>query len=240
MNSSLVMKIARVCVAAACTLQAGFSIAEVNTDVRDAAMRWLQGSASQGVHASGTSLKVLVSVGEVDPRLKLAACAAMEAYAPVGSRLWGKTRVAVRCVDGVARWNVTLPASVQAWGAAWVVKNPITVGQPLADNDLMLAEVDWAAEGDPVLVERDAWAGQIATRALTTGQTLRRSMVKPVQVFSAGAPVRVVAQGAGFQISADAQALTAGVVGQPTRVRMEGGKVSSGVVVDARTVRIDL
>jgi flagella basal body P-ring formation protein FlgA len=65
-------------------------------------------------------------------------------------------------------------------------------------------------------------------------------MVKPVQVFSAGAPVRVVAQGAGFQISADAQALTAGVVGQPTRVRMEGGKVSSGVVVDARTVRIDL
>ena len=159
---------------------------------------------------------------------------------PVGSRLWGKTRVAVRCVDGVGRWNVTLPASVQAVGAAWVVKNPITVGQQLVDNDLILAEVDWAAEGDPVLVEREVWVGQIATRALTTGQALRKSMVKPAQVFPAGAPVRVVAQGAGFRISADAQALTAGVVGQPTRVRMEGGRVSSGVVVDAHTVRIDL
>ena len=132
------------------------------------------------------------------------------------------------------------PASVQAWGPAWVVKNPVTVGQQLADNDLVVAEVDWAAESNPVLVEREAWAGQVATRALTTGQTLRKNMVKPTQVFQAGAPVRVVAQGAGFQISGDAQALTAGVVGQSTRVRMESGRVSSGVVVDAHTVRIDL
>jgi flagella basal body P-ring formation protein FlgA len=52
--------------------------------------------------------------------------------------------------------------------------------------------------------------------------------------------VRVVAQGAGFQISSEAQALSAGVVGQTARVRMENGKVSTGTVLDMRTVKIDL
>ena len=75
---------------------------------------------------------------------------------------------------------------------------------------------------------------------LTTGQTLRQGMVKPAQVFQAGASVRVVAQGPGFQVSSDAQALSAGVVGQMARVRMENGRVSSGVVLDMRTVKIDL
>jgi flagella basal body P-ring formation protein FlgA len=75
---------------------------------------------------------------------------------------------------------------------------------------------------------------------LTTGQTLRQGMVKPAQVFQAGASVRVVAQGPGFQVSSDAQALSAGVVGQVARVRMDNGRVSSGIVLDMRTVKIDL
>jgi flagella basal body P-ring formation protein FlgA len=65
-------------------------------------------------------------------------------------------------------------------------------------------------------------------------------MVKPAQVFQAGAQVRVVAQGPGFQVSSDAQALSAGVVGQIARVRMENGRVSSGIVLDMRTVKIEL
>lgn len=240
MPQTFFSSLARACTVAVCALQAGSVLAEVNADVQGVALRWLRGSAAEIVTSAGAPLKVSVSVGELDARLKLAPCAAMEAYAPVGSRLWGRTRVGVRCVDGATRWNVTVPATVQALGAAWVVKNPITVGQTLADNDLVLAEVDWAAEGDPVLLERDAWAGQIATRALSTGQTLRKSMVKAAQVFQPGAAIRVVAQGTGFQVTGDAQALTAGVVGQSARVRMESGRVSSGVVVDAHTVRIDL
>jgi flagella basal body P-ring formation protein FlgA len=56
----------------------------------------------------------------------------------------------------------------------------------------------------------------------------------------AGAQVRLVAQGPGFQVSSDAQALTAGVVGQMARVRLDNGRVTSGMVLDARTVKIEL
>jgi flagellar basal body P-ring formation protein FlgA len=52
--------------------------------------------------------------------------------------------------------------------------------------------------------------------------------------------VKVVAQGPGFQISSEAQALSAGVVGQTARVRMENGRVTSGLVLDIRTVKIAL
>ena len=89
---------------------------------------------------------------------------------------------------------------------------------------------------------RDAslWLGYAATKPLTTGQTLRANMVRPAQVFQAGAQVKVVAQGAGFQIASDGQALTAGVVGQSARVRLDSGRVASGTVLDLKTVKIDL
>jgi flagella basal body P-ring formation protein FlgA len=80
----------------------------------------------------------------------------------------------------------------------------------------------------------------MATRQLGTGQTLRQGMVKAPQVFQAGAQVRVVAQGAGFQVTGEAQALSAGVVGQMARVRMDSGRVATGIVLDVRTVKIEL
>lgn len=214
--------------------------AQSGSDIQAQALQWLH-QATQEIGASAsTPLRVEVSVGAPDARLKLAACGNMEAYQPAGARLWGKTRVGVRCMDGMSRWNVTMPATVKATGLAWVVRNPVSVGSPIADTDVIRAEVDWAAEPDTILLEKDQWLDQVAARSLTAGQALRRTMVKPTQVFQPGAPVRVVAQGAGFQVSSEGQALTVGVVGQTARIRMENGRISSGVVVGSRTVRIDL
>ena len=97
-----------------------------------------------------------------------------------------------------------------------------------------------AEEQGAILTDRAAWLGQTASRALTTGQALRQGMLRPAQVFQAGATVKIVAQGPGFQISSEAQALSAGVVGQQARVKMDNGRVTSGTVLDVRTVKIDL
>lgn len=216
---------------------AAWAQAQPGAELQSAAQNWLR-TAVAG--AQPGTLRMEVSVGGVDSRLKLAPCAQVEAYLPVGSRLWGKTRVGLRCSDGVARWNVSVPATVHAFGHAWVVKGHVPAGAVLAESDVVQAEVDWAEEVSPVLQDRAAWVGQVATRLLTTGQTLRQGMVKPAQVFQAGAQVRVIAQGVGFQISGDGQALSAGVLGQPARVRMDNGRVASGVVLDSHTVKIDL
>lgn len=204
------------------------------------AQKWLVKELPIVLGADGSALRMDVVVGDLDRRLKLAPCDKVESYLPFGGRLWGKTQVGLRCVEGPVRWNISMPVSVNAFGPAWVVKGQVAAGAVVTDADVVQSEVNWAEDTNPVLGEREAWVGQVATRNLVTGQTLRQGMVKPAQVFQAGSSVRVVAQGVGFQISSDAQALSAGVVGQTARVRMENGRVTTGVVLDGRTVQVDL
>jgi flagella basal body P-ring formation protein FlgA len=135
---------------------------------------------------------------------------------------------------------VSIPVTVNAFGNAWVIRDQVPAGATLTDLNAVEVEVNWAQEVSPVLSDKSQWLSQVATRSLGTGQTLRQGMVKPAQVFQAGAQVRVTANGAGFQVSSEAQALSAGVVGQLARVRMDNGRVTSGLVLDVRTVKIDL
>lgn len=229
------------CIAvAACLLLTGTAMAqEAGPDLQGLARGWLRGALATAQSAE-PGVRLEATVGSVDSRLRLAPCGNIEAYLPVGSRLWGRTRVGLRCVDGVSRWNVAVPVSVKALGNAWVVKSYVPAGNPVTEADVVEAEVDWAEESNPIMKDRALWLGQTATRVLNTGQALRQGMVKPAQVFQAGAQVRVLAQGAGFAVSSDAQALTAGVVGQLARVRLDSGRVTSGTVLDMRTVRLDL
>ncbi|RFO95062.1 flagella basal body P-ring formation protein FlgA [Rhodoferax lacus] len=204
------------------------------------ALKWARGVVAQSQPDPAVRLRMEVSVGALDSRLKLAPCGNVEAYLPPGARLWGHSRVGLRCVDGMARWNVSVPVQVKAYGNAWVVRGQIMAGNPVTQNDVASVEVDWAEETSPVLQDPALWLGQTASRTLSSGQVLRQGVVRPTQVFQAGTQVRVVAEGPGFQVTSDAQALAAGVVGQSTRVRMDNGRITSGTVLDARTVKIDL
>ncbi len=207
----------------------------------DETQRWLDNAVAELRPAAGVApLRMEVSVGALDSRLKLAPCARIEPYVPVGTRLWGKTRLGLRCLEGSAKWNVFLPVAIRAWGPAWVIRGDVAPGAVLTEGDAVEAEVDWADDRSAIIANPAQWVGQVAARALTTGQALRQGMTRAAQVFQAGAQVRVVAQGAGFQISSDGLALSAGVVGQLARVKMDNGRVMSGVVLDNRTVRLEI
>lgn len=210
------------------------------SDFTEATQRWLDVAVAQSQSTNPLPLRMEVSVGSLDSRLRLAPCAKVEPYLPPGTRLWGRTRLGLRCADGVARWNVFLPITIKAFGPAWVLKSNVAPGAAIGPEDAMEAEVDWADELSPIVAEQNQWTGQIATRALMAGQALRQSMVRAPQVFQAGAQIRVVAQGPGFMVASDGQAVSAGVVGQIARVRMDNGRVMSGTVLDTRTVKVDL
>ncbi|XAH23058.1 flagellar basal body P-ring formation chaperone FlgA [Xylophilus sp. GW821-FHT01B05] len=191
---------------------------------------------------AGTSLplRMEVSLGALDSRLRLAPCARVEPYLPPGMRLWGKSRLGLRCVEGQVRWNVFLPVTVKAFGPAWVVQGPVAPGTTLSAGDAVEGEVDWAEDMSPVVADPAQWIGSTVTRNLAPGQALRQSMVRPPQAFGAGTQVRVVAQGPGFAVTSDGQAMTAGFIGQQVRIRMENGRIMSGTVLDERTVQLAL
>lgn len=201
---------------------------------------WLDEEVQKSQASGAMPLRMEVTVGTLDSRLRLAPCAKVEPYIPVGMRLWGKTRLGLRCVEGAVRWNVFLPIQVKAFGPAWVAQGPAVAGATLAASDAMQAEVDWAEDPSPVIADATQWVGAVLTRSVAAGQALRQSMVRTAAAFQAGTQVRVVAQGPGFAVTSDGQAMSAGVVGQPVRVRMEGGRLMNGTVLDARTVRIDI
>ena len=175
-------------------------------------------------------LRMEVSVGALDERLRLAPCARIEPYLPTNARLWGRTRLGLRCLEGATRWNVFLPITVKAFGPAWVLTGNVAAGAVLSEADASPAEVDWAAEPAAVVADSAMWVGQVASRHLTAGQTLRQSMVRAPHLFKTGEQVRVLAHGPGYAISASGQAMGAGAVGQTVRVRMTNGKIVSGTV----------
>lgn len=187
-----------------------------------------------------SALKTEVSIGILDSRLRLARCEQIQPYMPVGMSLWGKSQIGLRCLDRGVKWNVFLPVTVKAFGPAWVLKNNIGTGQVLTEADVVQAEVDWAQERGAVLSEPSQWSGQLSAYPLAAGQALRQGMIKPAQVFAAGAQIRIIAVGQGFEVSSVGLALSAGVVGQSARVKSDGGRILSGLVIDGRTVKLDL
>lgn len=201
---------------------------------------WIEKAVASARPEGAAPLRMVVQVGALDSRLTLAPCGQVEPYLPMGSRLWGKTRIGLRCLDGASRWNVFLPVQVQAYGQTWVMRSDVAAGATLSLDDAVLAEVDWAQENQSVLADPQMWVGQTATRTLRTGMVLRHGMVKPAQVFQAGSMVRIVAQGRGFSVTSGGQALSAGVVGEMARVRVDNGRVVSGLVLDMRTVQVNL
>lgn len=228
-------------ISAAAQTQPSAPVGGLSAEWMAAAQGWVEQAvaAAQSVQQSNP-LRLETVLGEPDGRLRLAPCARVEPFVPPGTRLWGKTRLGLRCAEGVSRWSIFLPLTVKAFGPAWVVRGELAAGTVLNAGDAMQAEVDWAQEPSPILATPAQWLGQVAVRTLGTGQALRQALLRPAQVFQAGSQVRVLAQGAGFQVVSDGLALSAGVIGQTARVRMDNGRVMSGLVSDHKTVQLDL
>jgi flagellar basal body P-ring formation protein FlgA len=170
-----------------------------------------------------------VKVGQLDARLQLAPCASVEPYLPPGVRLWGRTSIGLRCIEG-AKWNVLLPITVSVYGTALVAQRALVAGELARAVDFMPAETELTRE--PTLPIRDAAIlnGQVLTRPLSAGQILRAEHLRQPALLSAGDPVKVRLLGDGFAVNAEGVAMAPGLLGQALRVRMESGKIINGIV----------
>jgi flagella basal body P-ring formation protein FlgA len=182
---------------------------------------------SGGAAPAGVT-RIEVVVGQLDPRLHLAPCQRVEPYLPNGTRLWGKSRIGLRCTQGPSAWNVFLPITVKAYGQGLVATSGATSGRVLEAGDLAQAEVDLAEDTTAALVDAGQAVGRTLTQPLKPGQSVRQGHLKPRQWFAAGDTVKVIALGAGFSLEGEGLAMSNGIEGQPARVRTESGHVLTG------------
>jgi flagella basal body P-ring formation protein FlgA len=184
--------------------------------------------ARQGAGAPAAA-RVEVEVGRLDPRLRLAPCDRVEPYLPPGMRLWGRSRIGLRCAAGTKRWNVYLPVIVKVFGRAVAARTALAAGTTLAAHDLAEgAEVDLAAERGSPIGQVSALIGRTVARDVPAGAALRAAHLVPRRWFGAGESVRIVAAGPGWQIAGAGVALAPGLEGAIVRVRTESGRIVSG------------
>lgn len=184
--------------------------------------------------------RVEVSLGQLDPRIRLAPCDQVKAYLPNGAQLWGRTRVGLRCEQGPVRWNVYWPVQVKVWGQALVATVPLRPGSIVSAADVAQAEVDLAASGSPALVRASDVVGRAVLRSVAPGQSLRQDDVRARRWFAVGDPVRLNVKGPGFMVAAEGVALSPGDEGRCARVRTEQGRVLCGQPVGDRLVEVTL
>ena len=196
----------------------------------------LASQAAQALAPRGA--RILVVAGALDPRLQLAPCARVQAFLPAGVSPWGRSRVGLRCVQGAVAWQVYLPVTVQVLAPAVVAAAALPAGARLDASQLQVAEIDWAAAtGAPMTAPTDL-NDRVLARALLAGQAVRASDLRPRQWFASGETVQLVALGKGFAVTAEGQAMSAGLEGQLVRVRTESGRLVVGVAVGARRVEL--
>lgn len=184
--------------------------------------------------------RVVALPGPLDARLALAPCASVEPYLLAGVPAWGRSRVGLRCLDGPVRWNVFLPVNVQVWAPALLAVKALPAGTALQAQQFTVAPADWAATALPPLGPLAAATGRTLARPLLPGQPLRLSDLQPRQWFALGDTVNIVAAGAGFMVAAEGRALSAGLEGQPARVRTQGGRVLVGLPVGEHRIEVGL
>ncbi len=169
-----------------------------------------------------------VRVSQPDSRLQLARCDAPQASLPNGARTIGKTSVAIRCNAPVV-WNIYLPATVNVATSYVATAAPLAQGQRLGGADIVLRQGDLASLPAGVLTDPAQAQGRTLQVPVSAGIPLARGMLKSQPVVRQGQPVRLVAQGAGFSVSADANALTSGAEGDMVQARTAAGQVIGGI-----------
>lgn len=183
-------------------------------------------------------LRVSSEIGSLDPTLRLAPCEVAEPYLPAGTRPWGSIRIGLRCTQGPVRWNVFVPAHIRVHAPVATAAAALPTGHVLTAEDIVVQEAELSAEAGAVVTDPSSLIGRPLASSLKPGQAVRAQHVRARQWFAAGEAVTVVARGSGFAISAEGVALSPGLEGQTTRVRLEGGRVVSATAVGQRRVEV--
>lgn len=186
---------------------------------------------------AGLPGQVKLNVGQIDPRLNLAVCAAPEPFMPGGSRIWGKTTVGVRC-NAPSSWTVYVQATVQVLADYVVTAAPLAQGQVIGPNDLAKTRGDLTLLPQGIVTDTAQAVGRTLAVSLPLGSPLRTDSLRNQQAVQQGQVVRLVSSGAGFRVSAEARALNNANEGQVTQARTASGQIITGIARTGSVVEV--
>ncbi len=189
----------------------------------------------------GTAGRVVVEVGQIDPRLQLARCAPPPVVElAAGSRVAGAVTVGIRCA-GPKAWSLYVPATVQVRAAVVVAARPLAGGATLAAGDLELAERELAGLPAGYLASPDLVVGKVLRFPVAVGAALNGTMLTSPRLVRRGDRVTAITGTPGFEVRASCLALTDGRIGETVKLRnLLSNKEFSGVVLASGMVQVPM
>lgn len=190
----------------------------------------LRKTAEQFLQTQATGLpgEVKVTIGAIDPRLKLPACTTPQAFLPPSSKVWGRTTVGLRCTVP-SNWTIYVSATVKVFGEYIAAAAPLAQGQTIDQADIGKVKGDLSALPAGVITDATEAIGRTAATTIPLGAPLRQDALRNQRAIQQGQGVRVVVNGPGFSVTSDAKALNNANEGQLTQVRTPNGQVISGI-----------
>ncbi|SEF69460.1 flagellar basal body P-ring formation chaperone FlgA [Nitrosomonas ureae] len=173
--------------------------------------------------------QVTVNIGQIDKHLALPECPQLDPFIPVGNRLWGKTSIGVRCNSGLATWTIYVQAEINVMANVLHTARPIASGQIITNEDIAPQNINLTQLPEGILTDASLIVGKVAATHLPAGQPLRPQMLRAPYVILRGQTVNLVAQGRGFNIQSEGQALADAADGQIIQVRNKSGRIISGL-----------
>lgn len=179
--------------------------------------------------------KVAIQVKQ--PRVDLPACAALDAFQPVGGRRIGQISVGVRCL-APSVWTVYLSAQVSVVGPYAMTLQSLPANHILSAADFALREGDLGSLPADVVTHIDDMLGYRTVSPLAAGAPLRAALLRPPLVVQQGQTTRVVLNGPGFSVQSEGLALANAGRGDQVRVKTRSGQVISGIAQDGQQVMV--
>lgn len=179
-----------------------------------------------------------ITVGEVDARLSLPSCAALEPALPPGSRAWGNTTVMVHC-SVPSPWTVYVRATVKVVADYVVSARPLAQGQILTAADLSTRRGDLTQLPPGIVTDPDQAFGRTMAGSIPFGSPLRGDMLRARAAVVQNQSVKLVSSGRGFSVSAEGKALGNAAEGQIVKVRSMSGPIVSGIARAGAIVEVN-
>ncbi|MCB1784900.1 MAG: flagellar basal body P-ring formation protein FlgA [Gammaproteobacteria bacterium] len=201
----------------------------------------IRAAAEQHVLARTESLsgRIEVTVGNLDSRLRLAACdKALETYDSPNALSGGRGVVGVRCT-GSKPWKLFVPVQVATLNQVVVSQRPLVRGQSLVAADLALKEIDTSTVHKAYFTRIEDVVGLRTKRAVSGGATLHAGLLQRAKLVKRGSQVMIVSALDGLHVTMRGKALADGGRGDRIRAKnLASGRVITGTVTDSGVIEV--
>ena len=178
-----------------------------------------------------------VRVKVFPPSAQFGACSSPRPFFPNRhQRQWGRVSVGVECSGSQDRY---LQAEIEGIGSYVTAAERMETGTVIDQGMLIMRQGSLGRLPSGTIRHIDEAIGKMTRRTVSAGSTLREHQLRNIPLVEQRQSVSVEAQGGGFRVSREGEALEDGGMGDEVRIRLSRREIITGEVIGSGRVAVD-